>query len=744
MTDYLFHHNANTHWRYPSSVETDAAIARRRGRRWRTSSEASPDEIVFGQNMTTLTYPPLARARARAGGPATRSSSRSSTTTPTWTPWKALARERGVTIRTVAMRPETGHARRRRPRARDHAAHEARRDRRGVQRAGHDQRRARGRRARPRAPGPCASSTRCTPRRTSSSTSQRSDCDYLACSPYKFYGPHLGVLWGRRQLLDGARRAEAAPGARLVAGTGRDRDAVARGDRGRGGGRGFPGGSRGRGARAIAPRGARVGLRRPALARPAALRADVGGARRDRRRAPLRPASVRPAHSDGLLHRSPGTTADAVAEALARRGVFASSGDFYAWTVVERLGHTKDGVVRAGCACYTTADEVDRLIEGVIEIAGGRARDNPTVKAVRADEERGRRGRRAPGARRSVPGEALMRTRVSGICGSDLLDWYVAKKAGTILGHEVSGEIVSGRSRRRGVSRPATASLPIITRPAWPAPRARPDGTCTVRRGRRRAWSPGAWRSWSGSRPVNLAQDTRKIPDGVTDEEASFVEPLATVVKAFRRGRFSRRAVGALRRPRADGPARRSASRAPSALRGSPEPTASPRGWRPRGRAARRGRGRVSRGDRRRRPAALAGGGLRFRVRRPGQARGRARGLRGHGRRRHAPALHDGAARRGLGRGPARSLLSRGHGRSVLLLRPGRHARGPGVDRHAAGSRSPISSRTASRSRDAGGGVRSGAGARGRDEGGPRSEDPPRSAARRARTRAHRARRPRR
>ena len=41
------------------------------------------------------------------------------------------------------------------------------------------------------------------------------------------------------------------------------------------------------------------------------------------------------------------------------------------------------------------------------------------------------------------PGEALMRMRVSGICGSDLLDWYVAKKAGTILGHEVSGEIVS-------------------------------------------------------------------------------------------------------------------------------------------------------------------------------------------------------------------------------------------------------------------------------------------------------------
>src|SRR5579871_4912117 len=55
MNDYLLHHNANTHWRYPTSEETDALIAR--------SREAladfvfgRPDEIVFGQNMTTLTF----------------------------------------------------------------------------------------------------------------------------------------------------------------------------------------------------------------------------------------------------------------------------------------------------------------------------------------------------------------------------------------------------------------------------------------------------------------------------------------------------------------------------------------------------------------------------------------------------------------------------------------------------------------------------------------------------------------
>jgi selenocysteine lyase/cysteine desulfurase len=60
---------------------------------------------------------------------------------------------------------------------------------------------------------------------------------------------------------------------------------------------------------------------------------------------------------------------DDVARALAKRAVFVSNGDFYATTVIERLGHAADGVVRAGCACYTTADEVDRLIAGVAEIA---------------------------------------------------------------------------------------------------------------------------------------------------------------------------------------------------------------------------------------------------------------------------------------------------------------------------------------------------------------------------------------
>jgi selenocysteine lyase/cysteine desulfurase len=65
-----------------------------------------------------------------------------------------------------------------------------------------------------------------------------------------------------------------------------------------------------------------------------------------------------------------GVPSSEVAAALARRGVFVSHGDFYASSVVARLGLGPEGLVRAGCACYTTGEEVARLLEGVEEVGG--------------------------------------------------------------------------------------------------------------------------------------------------------------------------------------------------------------------------------------------------------------------------------------------------------------------------------------------------------------------------------------
>ena len=63
-----------------------------------------------------------------------------------------------------------------------------------------------------------------------------------------------------------------------------------------------------------------------------------------------------------------GIASSDVARRLATRGLFLSHGDFYAATVTERLGLGEEGLVRAGCACYTTPAEIERLIEGVEEL----------------------------------------------------------------------------------------------------------------------------------------------------------------------------------------------------------------------------------------------------------------------------------------------------------------------------------------------------------------------------------------
>src|SRR5258706_1542584 len=106
MKDYLLNHNANTHWKYPSSIETDAALDAARGA-FAEFLNGRPAEIAFGQNMTTLTYH-LSRALGRGWGPGDEVVVTELDHHANVDPWKALAKERGVTIRTVRMRPETG------------------------------------------------------------------------------------------------------------------------------------------------------------------------------------------------------------------------------------------------------------------------------------------------------------------------------------------------------------------------------------------------------------------------------------------------------------------------------------------------------------------------------------------------------------------------------------------------------------------------------------------------------------
>src|SRR5262245_20724839 len=101
MNDYLFHHNAITHWAYPTSAETDQLIADS----WQAVADffnCEPNEISFGANMTTITFH-TARALGRSYNPGDETVITDLDHHANNAPWRALAKERGVTVRTVRM-----------------------------------------------------------------------------------------------------------------------------------------------------------------------------------------------------------------------------------------------------------------------------------------------------------------------------------------------------------------------------------------------------------------------------------------------------------------------------------------------------------------------------------------------------------------------------------------------------------------------------------------------------------------
>ena len=192
-------------------------------------------------------------------------------------------------------------------------------------------------------------------------------CDFLACSAYKFYGPHLGILWGRKSLLDAVKVPKLMPAPneapdRLETGTQSFESIV--------------------GAQACVDYMAGIGdgaTRRERLEhafeamheRQQALVEQMwNGLSAIRGVTTFGPLPTE-ARTSTVSFTVAGKTSSDVARALAAQAVFVSNGDFYATTVVEKLGHSADGLVRAGAACYTTVGEVERLIAGVAAIAAG-------------------------------------------------------------------------------------------------------------------------------------------------------------------------------------------------------------------------------------------------------------------------------------------------------------------------------------------------------------------------------------
>jgi cysteine desulfurase family protein (TIGR01976 family) len=198
IADYLNCHNANAHWNYPSSAETDAMIAAARTA-LADFLGADDDEIVFGANATTLAFH-ASRALAPRFHPGDEIVVTELDHHGNIGPWQRLARECGCTLRMVRMDLATSaldwddFAAKVNDRTRLVAVGAACNAvgtitdvRRAVDLA--------------HAAGAYAlvDAVHYAPHRLVDVRAW--DCDFLVCSPYKFYGPHLGVLFGRRNLL---------------------------------------------------------------------------------------------------------------------------------------------------------------------------------------------------------------------------------------------------------------------------------------------------------------------------------------------------------------------------------------------------------------------------------------------------------------------------------------------------------------------------------------------------------------
>ena len=360
MTDYLLHHNANTHWHFPTSLETDEALDGAR-RALADFLNAAPSEIAFGNNMTTVTFH-VSRALGRGWGSGDEVVVTELDHHANVAPWRALARERGVQVRTVRANAETGQI-----------------DWEDLERAVGPKTRLLAMGAASNALGTISDVARAASLVHAHGGLMFVDavhyaphalvdvkalgCDLLACSAYKFYGPHVGVLFGRADLLSqlDVPKLDPAPDTapeRLETGTQNHEGIV-----GAGAAVDFlaslaetPGLSR---RAALAESFAELHTRAHALVTrlyeglSALPGVTVYGPGPDKPRTPTVSFTVKDRPSDD------------VARELVSRGLFLSNGDFYATTIIERLGHARDGVIRAGCACYTTEEEVDRLIDGV-------------------------------------------------------------------------------------------------------------------------------------------------------------------------------------------------------------------------------------------------------------------------------------------------------------------------------------------------------------------------------------------
>ena len=380
MERYLKATNANHGGAFKTSRESDAVVAEARAAAADFLNAARPEEIVFGPNMTTLTFQ-ISRSLARTLGPGDEVVVTRLDHDANVAPWLLIAADRGATVRWVDIDPEDGTW-----------SLEALR---AVVTA----------RTKLVAIGWASNAlgtinhvaAACQIAREAGALSyvdavhwaphgpidvQEVACDFLVCSAYKFFGPHLGILWGRYDLLDAlpaykVRPAGDHPPDKFETGT-QSFEAITGmhgalehiawvGDTFGGtfkelhAGR-FTG-------RALSLKLGMESIRAYERTLSAALAHKLTTIRGLRVRGLTNPATFArrvPTFSFTLDGHPPRQ----VCEDLDRSGIAAWDGNYYALSLTERLGlEESGGMVRVGAVHYNTAAELDRLEEVLRRIA---------------------------------------------------------------------------------------------------------------------------------------------------------------------------------------------------------------------------------------------------------------------------------------------------------------------------------------------------------------------------------------
>jgi L-iditol 2-dehydrogenase len=134
------------------------------------------------------------------------------------------------------------------------------------------------------------------------------------------------------------------------------------------------------------------------------------------------------------------------------------------------------------------------------------------------------------------PGDALIKTKASGICSGDVMPWYIEKKAPLVLGHEPSGEIVEVGIDVTSFS-PGDRVFVHHHAPCFVCRHCKRGDFVQCDTWKNTRIIPGGISEYILIPKINLENDTLNLPDSLSYEDGTLIEPLACVIKGMKRAR---------------------------------------------------------------------------------------------------------------------------------------------------------------------------------------------------------------